>query len=223
MINLILAAKISVWLFYVTPPPELADTMMSKQQALATFREAAAEAKEVGADIKITRFRTLKLKLPLNAYREEWQVIGLLSNFYNIASKQNWMRHNRIVYFLTPRSPQGYMFGASYFRCVAKNRGSISFSTAQDHNTAGDDRAPHTLIGIKHELYRDLGATTTDSGTIMDLGVLKTFNEQGYIDIDPRTYSEINTCLNIKTRVNRNGQKERWKEGRQRLLNKFRR
>lgn len=199
MINLILAAKISVWLFYVTPPPELADTMMSKQQALATFREAAAQAKEVGADVKVTRFRTLKANFPLTAYREEWQVIGLLGDLYFKAEKKNWMRRNRIVYFLTPRSLQGYMFGASYFRCgIKKGNGSISFSTAQDHNTAGDDRAPHTLIGFKHELYRDLGATTTDSGTILDLGVLSIFNQQGYIDIDPRTYSEINSCLNLR-------------------------
>lgn len=209
---MILAAiKVSIWLVLVQGHPQVSDTQIDQNAALYIWSRVEQDLREQGFDPKLKRFRVIKDPWPLG-WSFLWISQQRLSKFSEYAYSKKWLRRDRAIHFITPRTLEGYMVGWSSGVCTYKSGrtflfqlangrfqrrgGAVSYSTAQFANISGQPRLEHSIEGVRHEIGHDIGAGHISSQTVMNpdpLGLREKF--QSDLRWDEQSIEQINKCL----------------------------
>lgn len=210
--TLFLALKVSIWLVLLQDPNAPAGAQLSREEAIMLYDEVANRLVEIGLTPRLSRIRVLKDFSPAairDAQDAEFRLYDLISWAGN---KRGYLRRNRLIHFLTPRTLDGYMVGFSSGACTYKMRdsftfknlrtgklftrgGAVSYSTAQLANSLGQGRFQHSIVGALHEIGHDIGAEHVLSNTVMNPAAYAVFDEIGPLAWDQTSLSEIYQCL----------------------------
>lgn len=209
---MILAAiKISIWLVLVQGRVPVNDTQLDINGARYVWFEVDRELRALGYDPHLMRFRVIKDPSP-----EQYSRLDLsqqrLSKFVEHAYNRRWLRRNRVIHYITPRTIEGLMVGWSSGVCTYKKAksflfqlangrmetrgGAVSYSTGQYKNTEGWARLEHSWHGALHEIGHDIGAGHVSSDTVMNTAALSIYQRlQSPLGWDDASVVQIKECL----------------------------
>lgn len=188
---------ISLWLVVLSGRGVVTDTQVTDAQAMQIYQEAAEYYSRAGYRLRLDKF--IRVRDPAPGYGKSELNLNRLLPLYDYAKNHNWLKRKRIVHFITPRSwPVGYMFGWNLSRCSRWGGDGISYSTGQEHNTAGSTRIHHSAAGFAHEIGHALGCHHVKSETLMNPGPLQLYERlQRPLDWDPYSLAEMKRCNRI--------------------------
>lgn len=209
---MILAAiKVSIWLVLVQGHPQVADTQLDQNAALYIWSRVADDLRAQGFDPRLRRFRVIKDPAPPSYSAFSMSQVRL-STFTNYAFGKRWLRRNRAIHFITPRTIEGYMVGWSSGVCSYRNSktflfqlaagrmehrgGAVSYSTGQFRNIKGAPRLEHSAEAARHEIGHDIGADHISTATLMNpdpLGLYESFQHD--LKWDRESLRQIFQCL----------------------------
>lgn len=208
---IIAAIKISIWLVLVQGRAPVNDTQLDINGAMYVWHEIETHLRELGYEPRLRRFRVIKDPAPAIYSRLDLSE-QRLSKFAEHAYSQRWLRRNRAIHYITPRTLEGYMVGWSAGVCSYKAKrsfqfqlangrmetrgGAVSYSTGQYKNIAGWARLEHSWHGALHEIAHDIGAGHVESKTVMNKDPLGVYNsQQTPLPWDVISVEQINQCL----------------------------
>lgn len=166
---------------------------MTKDEAYGAWLKAAAKVKdEVGINLKVVRFRSMKSRnIRLDLMYLGWVEVDRLFKQGGVKLYRRGINFAILPPLIDRKTGYWYSAGAAPI-CGA--RGGLSgFSMVTNQNPLGEDRKDYAAIDIAHELGHLLGAKHQLDASIMNEAAMQYGTD---LHFDEASKSEVTKCLN---------------------------